>query len=365
MNGCRARLILLILSLCAFSTALAATHIVEQDGSGDFTTITAAVAVAAADDLILVGGGIYTEQMIVIDRVLHIMASGGPETTTIDGESLDGILDYVAGGGGTLSGFTLANANSLEGGGAVDMNTAGGHLDIRNCQFMNNVADYQGGGIAAGGASSAYVADCLFQGNFAPVHCGAAVGIESSQLEFVRCEFRENSTNTFSGALAVHSSLLEVTDCLFVGNESGDVSGAIYYYSSIGTVENNTFVDNTSPGRATVVVHASNGVVVRQNIFAGETHGYGLQFFQCSGVHACNIYWENANGAIDPPALGDDELVADPLFCAPNQGVYALYDISPAAPGNSPCGQLIGAFPVECTSTATLATSWGELKNLY
>ena len=357
-----------VLALCLLllsTPGIAATHIVQQDGSGDFLTITAAVAAAAGGDSILVGSGNFAEQMIVIDRILCIVSLGGPGATTIDGQSSAQILNYVPGGGGSLSAFTLANANSADGGGAIHINILGERLEISRCEFWNNVASYQGGGFAAGGASVVDVSDCLFQGNYAPEHCGAAVGLEGSQLNFIRCEFRENSTDVFSGALAVHSSLLNVRECLFVENTSGDVSGAIYYYASFGTVESNTFVSNTSPGRATVVIHNSDNTIVRRNIFADETHGFGLQYYQCSGLHSCNVYWGNSNGPIDPAGLADDEIDADPLFCAQNLGVFALYDISPAAPEHSPCGELIGAFPVECTTTATIDCSWGELTSLY
>ena len=144
-----------------------------------------------------------------------------------------------------------------------------------------------------------------------------------------------------------------------------DVSGAIYIVDSTGEISGNTFYENVSPGRATVVIHDSWGTLVERNIFAGDTAGYGLQYLDCSGVHSCNLYWSNANGPIDNDELGDDEIIADPMFCNPDEDEFGLYDISPAAPANNPCGELIGAYPVMCTTTSVLSTSWGGIKSLY
>ncbi len=341
----------------------AATWQVEQDGSGDFLSIGAAVAAAANGDSILVGAGNYSEPLL-IEKTLHLVSVSGSSVTILDGQDSIRLLKYYS-CGGSLVGFTLMNSQGDIGGGGGALDVNYGNLSIRDCIFENNQAVYQGGAIAAGLATVLQIEDCLFTGNFAPEHSGAVVGIQGSSLTFERCIFSENSTNVFSGAIASHSSTMNAFNCLFLRNETDDVSGAIYLYQSYGQFIGNTFVANRSPGRATVVIHQSYGVVLRRNIFAQDTAGFGLQFHECTGTHECNLYWNNANGPLSGDTLGSDEIQADPFFCAPQLDNYLVYDISPAAPAQSPCGQLIGAFPVGCTTTGVEESSWSRVKSLY
>ncbi len=341
----------------------AGTWQVEQDGSGDFLAIGAAVAVAVNGDTILVGAGTYTESLL-IEKTLHLVSVSGPNATSLDGQGSIRLFKYYH-GGGALVGFTLMNSQGDMGGGGGALDVNYGNLQIRDCIFENNQAVYMGGAIAAGSTTVLQIEDCHFTGNFAPEHSGAVVGIQGSSITFERCVFSENSTNVFSGAIASHASTMNAFDCLFLRNETNDVSGAIYLYQSYGQFVGNTFVANRSPGRATVVIHDSYGVVLRRNIFAQDTAGFGLQFYECTGTHECNLFWSNANGPISGAALGDDEIQDDPLFCAPQMDNYFVYDISPAAPEHSPCGQLIGAFPVGCSTTGVEESSWSRVKSLY
>jgi predicted outer membrane repeat protein len=195
MRICSNALITLSCLMLFATTGLAATYFVQQDGSGDFTAINHAIAAAVTGDSILVGSGVYSEQNVEIDKVLHIISINGAEVTTIDGQSLGRILRYVSGGGGTLSGFTITNGYSGASGGAILLNTVGESIDINHCEFINNESSYQGGGISAGLSTIMSISDCLFQGNFAPEHSGAVVGIQGCLLEITRCEFRNNSCN--------------------------------------------------------------------------------------------------------------------------------------------------------------------------
>ncbi|MBN2171273.1 MAG: right-handed parallel beta-helix repeat-containing protein [Candidatus Krumholzibacteriota bacterium] len=351
-----------LLLLTVTGQANADTIIVQQDGSGDTTTIGAAAAMAAAGDSILVGPGTYAEGLLYIDKPLHLASILGPDQTVLDGLGADQILKFEHAGSSDLAGFRFVNGFIANGAGLfVSIAT----VSIRDCVFEDNVATYQGGAIACGNAGAILVTDCLFRDNYAPQHAGAAVVIQSSKAQFSSCLFFENRTDVSAGALAAHSSVMNVSGCLFCRNRSDDIAGAIYLYASSSLITGNTFYENTSPGHATVVINESAGTVVERNILARETNGFGLRYIACTGVHGCNIYWDNADGPIDPPGLAADEIVADPLFCEPWQDNFMIYDISPAAPEHSPCGLLVGAFPVGCTGTAARETTWGNIKAIY
>lgn len=74
------------------ASALAATHVVAADGSGDFTSIQTAIDAAAPGDTLDVRDGIYIEGVVVpgafasVGTLLHIAKS-----ITVVGESVDGV----------------------------------------------------------------------------------------------------------------------------------------------------------------------------------------------------------------------------------------------------------------------------------
>lgn len=359
--------LVLALGLVVVATLIAvqaggATWIVAADGSGDFTTLGTAVAAAVSEDSILVRPGSYSGA-VIIGKELFIIATDGPAVTSLDGGNALRMIEYVAGGGGLLSGFRLEQGWAGSGGALLAKYTL--PITISGCVSVDNNADYQGGAVSAGNGSEVTVVDCEFRNNFAPVHCGAVVVGSSSTLVLERCRFIENRAYDFSAAVASHTSRMDISNCLFLRNESNDVSGAIYMYASTGLVTGNTFHDNHSPGRATVVIHQSDAVTVERNIFSAEDAGYALQFHNGGGGHACNLFWDNAQGSVSGDGLAPDEVIADPLFCASEQDHFELYDVSPAAPEHSACGQLIGAFLVACSSTGVERSSISAIKALY
>ena len=363
----RAVLLLVLLLATPFllpHSASAVVITVCPDGTCDFTTIGDAVVAAGNNDIIEVGPGIYPEH-IEITKVLQIHSTHGASQTTIDGENDSRILEYKSGGGGELRGFKLINGSAIGSGGAI-LALLGTVLDVYECVFENNSATFDGGAfIIAGNTTDVSFTRCDFRHNHSSHSAGAGNSIQGAILTIVECTFFENSTEIFSGAVQCNDGTMFVTDCLFDRNRSFDVAGAIYYFRSIGLVQNNTFYQNTSLGRATIVVHQSPGVTVDRNIISWETNGFGLQFLEGVGAHSCNLFWANALGNIDGDDLAPDDTVANPLFCNPFASDFALFEMSPAAAENSPCGLLIGAFPVQCGTVAVEEVTWGVVKALY
>ncbi len=147
------------------------------------------------------------------------------------------------------------------------------------------------------------------------------------------------------GTLATNAAYLGVTGCTFIEN-SGPSGTCVNYYEADGEVLENTFYEN-SVGIASVRVDApTKRIPVARNIFYGEQQGYGL--VEYGGVDAsCNLYYQNAKGD-HYPALGLGEITADPLFCDPSQGNFAVSTDSPAAPSNNSCAEQIGAVGTGC-----------------
>ena len=108
-------------------------------------------------------------------------------------------------------------------------------------------------------------------------------------------------------------------------------------------------------------------VSVEYCIFAYDLTGAGVEYthYTSDPIRTCNLYWGNADGAVQGSPIQSDDLTGDPFFCYPEGGQFTIAANSLAAPENNPCGVLIGAYPVACDATATEEASWSRIKSLY
>jgi hypothetical protein len=335
-----------LLSVSFHTPAWGTVRTVRQDGSGDFTTIGAAVAASVANDVVEVGPGTYPEKVDVY-FTLTFISTDGAAATVVDGQDIHYPLWFRGGTGHVVDGFTFRNGYHASGGGAIRC-MGGATLTIRNCVIEDNVSDYDGGGFFTrdpGAFIDAY--DCNIRRNHAARNAGAGIAILGSRINYTRCLFFENTCGELSGAVTADRSSMDVTGCLFAGNISPTVA-AVYYHLSDGNVIGNTFSANRSGVHGSVLIQSSSGTNVARNIMAGDLEGAGLVYLFSSDPHSCNVYWNNEGGSIVGGSLQPDEVEADPVFCDEFEGEYTISIHSPAAPANSPCGQLIGAFPTDC-----------------
>jgi hypothetical protein len=344
----------------------AATIKVRQDGSGDYTTISDAVAVADSLDTIDVGPGIYKEEIFVYVS-LTIISQYGAEETILDGENERRVIWFIGALEAGLEGFTIQNGYCGNNGSGLRAQS-GAVVTVRKCVFQSNYAEFTGAGaLAHGEGTHLIMEDCEFARNHASKG-SAGQSILGSQLDAINCTFNRNTALQQSAALQCNNGTMNVTHCIFHRNNSEDLSGAIYYYLSSGHVYNNTFHRNSSPGDtlihpdegASVVVHLSPNVRVSRNIFSEDKWGFGLMIYQCVIIHSCNIFWSNHLGSIWGDSLAADEIEADPLFCNPGNpstNYFAIDHDSPAAAPNSPCSQFIGAHGPACGETVPVTVT--------
>ncbi|HEU4365820.1 MAG TPA: right-handed parallel beta-helix repeat-containing protein, partial [Candidatus Krumholzibacteria bacterium] len=355
MNSARCIVLLIAAAIIVGTTPLAAdsatTHRVRQDGSGDFTTIGAAVAAAAAGDVIEVGPGTYPEQVDVY-VTLSFMSTDGAAATIVDGENTHYPLWFRGGTGHSVDGFTFRRGYHVSGGGAIRCQ-AGATLTMRNCVMEDNVSDFDGGALFTRDAGSMIEAyDCTFIGNQAAKNGGASIAILSSTMRFTRCSFINNTGGLGAGATAVDHSRLDIAECLYVDNDA-TTAGAIYAYVSTGGVASSTFYSSRSETWGSVLMQDSPDIALTRNIFYGEEQTVGLAFYAfglpyVDNAHTCNVFFNNAAGAMSGADLDASELVLDPVFCDAVNGDFTISLQSPAAPANSPCGLLVGAFSTNC-----------------
>ncbi|MDH3197364.1 MAG: right-handed parallel beta-helix repeat-containing protein [Candidatus Krumholzibacteria bacterium] len=358
------------LALLAISAAVssAAVITVRSDGTGDFTTIAAAVAASSAGDEIEIGPGTYSEPDMIVTHDLTIRSTDGPATTTVTaaarifrfvGPQIEvegirftasnnpnhGALAFVQGAQGVVRDCVFDN--NL--GGALGAGTAA-TVDISACTFRDNSYVTSGGALyVSGPGSQMTVESCLFEDNTAPNSGGAIAVAVGARLTAIGCTFRNNTAGIWGGAVHVmETSVGDLSQNVFVSNEA-DVGSAVYSYYGLGTIASNTFHANRSADayNATVYLQDSQTLFAR-NIVSGDPLGAGLAILYGFVTHECNLYWQNGGGAVRYEELSPSERELDPVYCDPGAGDLTVSLQGAAAPAQSACGVLIGALPTAC-----------------
>ena len=143
--------LLFLLSLLLFSAAFPQTITVKQDGTGDFTTIQAAVDSAQNGDTVLVWPGVYVENILIYDKSITLgsltLTTGDVNymyQTIIDGNYNGSCLTTKWFGNVEINGFTFKNGKSRYGGGLY---ISGFNAIISNSYLLNNISEKYAGGI--------------------------------------------------------------------------------------------------------------------------------------------------------------------------------------------------------------------------
>lgn len=359
-----------LLALVALaSLAQGQTIQVRQDGSGDYTTIIAAVTAAGAGWQIDIGPGTYHER-VVLDKNLTLYSAAGPAATIIDGQNLFRTLSVEGGAVCAVRGLQFAHGaagwSEAGQGGAIRV-IGGSSLDIEDCWFIENLSEHDAAGIWVNlSGARCTVANSRFERNHALFN-GGACGVSTGASLIVKdCSFLNNSADMICGGVAAYLATLQVERCLFVGN-TARASGAIRAFNSTSLIRNNTIYDNSSPDRAAALFDEGGFCTFEYNIVCGDRDGFGAEFYLCVATRNCNLYYDNAAGSVVGTGVLPNEREGDPLFCDWTSGDYGLCMTSPALPEVNGCG-LIGAYGRACDNCGPIGTessSWGDVKTLY
>ena len=136
----------------------AATLTVKTDGSGDHTTIQAAINASSNGDIVLVYAGTYTENINfggknITIQSLYVSSSDTSyiSSTIINGNDAASVVKVKSGeSSAKLIGLTLRDGAAYEGGGVYIKDS---NLDIEHCKILSNTASVgQGGAIYVTGS---------------------------------------------------------------------------------------------------------------------------------------------------------------------------------------------------------------------
>ncbi|MGB4802018.1 MAG: right-handed parallel beta-helix repeat-containing protein, partial [Anaerolineae bacterium] len=165
-----------------------------------YASIQAAINASAAGDLVDVLAGVYVENVMLKAGVS--VQGADPATTIIDGNQADHVitsLDAALGPDTVVSGFTVRNGRSVEGGG-VELYRASPTL--RNLIIEDNFAGNNfGGGIAVISGAKPIVENCIIRHNTALRGGGIGVYDANSSITLRNTTIISNTASESGGGL--------------------------------------------------------------------------------------------------------------------------------------------------------------------
>jgi hypothetical protein len=326
------------------------TLLVRPDGSGDVSTIQAAIdslddgGVIELDDGVFTGDG--NRDLDFRGKAITLRSrSGDPDRSTIDcaadtldphrafyfhsGEDSTSVLEAItiSRGCAELGGAIACESssspsllrcvfryNAAGSGGAISC-MRGSSPSFTACVFDSNRAEYYGGAVRARDSSPSF-RDCVFEGGLAYIGAAFATDV-GCYSRFTNCRF-ENQWGHLVGAVYCRFGDLILEDCLFLNNGARWYGAAVYFYFYSNSLINHcTFVGNHSTcgacvlanqgsvvtlafctlyansGQSAAGVEADEGgvAIIRDTIIAGSTWGFAV----CCRTEASRIYLQRCD----------------------------------------------------------------------
>ncbi|MCK4513421.1 right-handed parallel beta-helix repeat-containing protein, partial [bacterium] len=340
------------------------TVLVCPNGTGDYLTISEAVAAAENGDVIELCDATFTGEdnrdIDFLGKAITVRSQSGDPTACIidcvrEPPAIVTTHGFVFHSGETgesiVEGVTIMNAQAvmsqsyppppLRGGAAIRC-TNGSSPTIRNCIITNCISTASAGGISCEGSSPT---------------------IEN-------CTFADNSASYGGAILCYSGSVSDITGCTFYDNEASRRGGGIYCYGASPTIAGCTLSDNAG-GNAGGVVACDGGssVTVENTIvaFSTESPGVSCETGGSASLECCDVYGNSGGdwvGCIASQYGAEGNISQDPLFCRGENpdAPYTLHSDSPCAPDHNPTCGLIGANAVGCAASGKDGSEPGDLE---
>jgi hypothetical protein len=223
-----------------------------------------------------------------------------------------------------IEGFTITNAYApmLYNSAAVFCASS---PTIKNCVISENDGD----GICCTWGASPHIIDCIITDNtYNGIRCGW------SGLQMTGCLVTSNGGDGFF----IDMGPFTLTNCTFAFNQESGI------------------VINGDPPRMSLSADESALVGNCISAYNGD-HGILQYFLYYPAIEfGCNNSYGNTGADWSVNVYGPDDeygnISADPIFCDTDNNIYTISDISPCAPDNNSCAELIGAYDVGCTGTS-------------
>jgi len=222
-------LTLIMLPISAYSLTI---HV-----PADYITIQSAIDIAQDGDIILVANGSFwgdgNRNLDFKGKKITVKSKNGPTKTTIDCKNNVRAFIFKSGEANEsiVSGFTIKNGNSSNGGGIYCNNSS---PIIKNCIFTKNSAN-NGAGIYCDNSSSPIIMNCVFIRNWVGNGNGGGIYCNSSSPKIINCTITKN---TNGGVYNNQYSYPTIKNCIIWGNHWYGISNYKWDVSPIVTYSN-------------------------------------------------------------------------------------------------------------------------------
>jgi len=357
--------------------ALASTYLVLPDGSGDTPSIAAALRLAVSGDIIELGDGVFsgmgnTGLDFAGKSLLLRSRSGNPEACVLDAEAGPAApgraLSLVTGegAGAVIQGIGFRGGYLVDAAGGALL-LVGSSARIRACRFSGNTAREGGAVYVAGGAPSFEA--CVFVGNVGGIAGGALGASAGAQVEIDDCRFVANSAD-YGGALMTDAATVALEGCVLLANSASARGGGIYAgdHAALALTRCTLAWNEGATGGGLALATMSSLELTNAIIaFAPAGEAVELRYASTASV-SCSDLFGNAGGDWTGALAGlaglDGNLSLDPEFCGDaTDGDLSLAASSPCV---SPpdCGRM-GALGVACAKRTLRTIDFSTLKQLY
>ena len=169
------------------------------------------------------------------------------------------------------------------------------YMQIRNCVFERNTAQYEGAAMYIRGGGGMTLIDVVVRENVG-VTVGGAVSINGARTLLVRCQFENNQGGTGGGALRIQNGSGEIIDCSFTGNHAGIGAGLYADGTRHLIVTGCTFDHNVAESGGGAIQISAFGetvldrcTIVDNTAVLGDAGGVALSTGEPSWVRNCLI----------------------------------------------------------------------------
>jgi RHS repeat-associated protein len=334
----------------AIGTTMASAKVSMVVGSvihvpADFITLQGAIDAAVNGDTIIVANGTYkgagNKNLVFTDKHITVKSANGPMQCTIDCES-DGRGFSLVGSqlnsmeGAVISGFTITNGYSENGGGIYLINA---NPRVSNCRIINNTSTNNGGGVYIKNASPV-ITNCDISDNTAANDGGGLYIYWRSSPEVYDTYIAGNIGDRYGGGFyiaTIGDNFTKFTNCMVTENTASQGGGFYQRHAqSILTLFNCTLADNALVDESIVagVSFEKDGgkLFIRNSIVwpSSSNPGESRKLFTSSGAYP-DIEYSNLND--DGAFGGEGNIALEPSFVG--NGDYHLMQDSPCIDSGS------------------------------
>jgi hypothetical protein len=244
-----------------------------------YPSIQAAIDSSVNGDTILVAPGRYLENVnfrgkniILASRFLTTGDTAFISGTVLDGNASGSVVTFKNGEDSTavLSGFTITNGSSEEGGGGIYCFQSS--PSVNYCIIRNNVTkfDGRGGGICCTGGSCPELRNLKITGNQS--YWGGGISCyNQSNIRLYHSEITNNKTQTYGGGASFEGSD-PVLDYVIIDNNTGTANGGgLDLNSSYGTFNHLLISNNSQSG----IYNTGGDPEIFNSMIIGNSAGQG------------------------------------------------------------------------------------------